>query len=929
MCDQYKDQQMVHRPVHEVTMPVNEQPIQQPKWEAYQPPEQTGDKSTLKKLRSERLRERYQELTDEQRQELHEKKEYTYTQTKSEEEILSPKAAKSQVIKNINEAITSVLGQEIYDLIKAVKMSEDERERTKTLHHSRGSQLVAEGKLVFKFDLVGSGFKQWRKDQNGFTGKEHLDSEEEYREKMRDLTEKMDRLVEKVEGSNVSALSEEERAQYEELKRKFKKLRSQTDTRSQYGESVEINGKKTKYVLKKKDQTGRKVSYSIAGSLGGLNVGDYSIENVNDYFLQISKQELKTIFEQWKASGQTGPDIHMLVRGHSRGGVSAILGPMRLQKWVNDTWPQYADFVKFEIIQYDPVAGATSNWGAKGEVDIHGDEKKLAKQGLAPLKHAETTVIYSLHTDKKAFFRPQSVKGAKRVILTPYRHNVGLDQLDESQVRELKTADGKVLQREEKAHRVGYTDLKTGEMYRQSGINELDTGLYILDQGNNLVKVTSYEQAQTIIDKALEGMHLQSSRHSIIKDVAKAWFDENRDVDQVEKAVALAHQETKTEREMLHTSEKRSVFLSKADSSKMTAVKQSIEELNALLAQPVTEQNARRQSEAIRVQYQDLIDHCNNYIRNRTPLTSTGRARKRMVEQVKKKCEAEIRFFDSFSQMVEQVLQTHQGEQISWDQVLAGARSVRMNKLSPEEQDQIGTLKNGEKKRFTRGEKDYTFQRENDILAESTFARKNVAARELSELLGVSGLYAQARFAETEVENAGKVQKVRGILTREDGGQPLAEVKKAASKEKVRLQYSQEALHQMELLRVMDVLMGYTGRGEDDYQVQLSKEQVSGGLERWTITGVTSVKNEKLFTDRSIDEIYQGEATLAKLFGHAKLTKTEKIFLGQLDGLSDELIDFRLGHALTEKELRFMKARIHMIQRLWRLEKQTGMENIN
>ena len=94
-------------------------------------------------------------------------------------------------------------------------------------------------------------------------------------------------------------------------------------------------------------------------------------------------------------------------------------------------------------------------------------------------------------------------------------------------------------------------------------------------------------------------------------------------------------------------------------------------------------------------------------------------------------------------------------------------------------------------------------------------------------------------------------------------------------------------------------------------------------------TYINMVKNEKLFTDRSIDESYQGEATLAKLCGHAKLTKTEKIFLGQLDGLSDELIDFRLGHALTEKELRFMKARIHMIQRLWRLEKQTGMENIN
>lgn len=928
MCDQYKEEQQLQAPVHEPVMPVQQQ-LQQPKWENYQPPEQTGDKSKFKKERSQRLRARYQELTQEQREELHEKKEYTYAQAKNEAEILSPKAAKSHMIKNINEAITSVLGTEIYDLVKAVKMSEDERARTVKLHHSRGSQLVADGKLVFKFDFVGSGFKQWRKDQNGFTGKEYLDTQKEYEEKMQELSAKIDRLVEKVETSDISALSEEEQKQYETLKKKFGKLRSQTDAREQYGESVEINGKKTKYVLKKTDRSGRKVSYSIAGSLAGLNAGDYSIENVNEYFLQISRQELQTIFEQWEASGQTGPEIHMLVRGHSRGGVSSILGPMKLQKWINDTWPEYADFVKFEITQYDPVAGFFSNWGAKDEIDIRGNEKELDKKGLAPLKHADTTLIYSLHTDKKAFFRPQNVKGAKRVILTPYRHNVGLDQLDESQVRELKTEDGQVLERKEKAHRVGYTDLKTGEMYRQSGINELDTGLYILDQGNNLVKISSYDQAIEIIGKAMKGMHLQWRRHGIIEDVVKAWFDENQDADQVQKQSVSKHQELKNDMHNLRASQKHSIFLKKEDSPKMAAIKQSMDDLNAMLAQPVTEQNARQQSEAIRILYQNLIDRCHTYTQNRTPITSTGRARKRMVEQVQKKCESEIRYFASYSQMLEPVLVTHQGEQLGWEQVIANVRSVRISKLSSEEQDQLDTLKNSESKEIIRGDKRYTFQRENDILAESTSARKNVAARELAELLGVSGLYEQAKFAETEVQVAGKTQKIRGILTKTDDRQPLAEVKKAAAAGKVRLQYSPQAYQQMEMMRVMDVLMGYTGRGADDYQVQLEKESVVGGVERWTITNVIAQKNRDLFTDRSMDEIYQGEATLAKVFGHATLTRSEKLFLNQLDGMGDELLDFRLCHALTAKELRFLKARIHMIQRLWRLEKQTGMENIN
>ena len=103
-----------------------------------------------------------------------------------------------------------------------------------------------------------------------------------------------------------------------------------------------------------------------------------------------------------------------------------------------------------------------------------------------------------------------------------------------------------------------------------------------------------------------------------------------------------------------------------------------------------------------------------------------------------------------------------------------------MNKLSAEEQAQIGALKNGATTELTRGDRSYTFRREDDLIAEYSPVRKNVAARELSELMGLSGLYAEAKFAETQHEG----RKMRGVLTRPDGGVPLAEVLEAKKREK-------------------------------------------------------------------------------------------------------------------------------------------------
>lgn len=65
--------------------------------------------------------------------------------------------------------------------------------------------------------------------------------------------------------------------------------------------------------------------------------------------------------------------------------------------------------------------------------------------------------------------------------------------------------------------------------------------MYILDQSNILIKITNYEDAERIIDRALKGTHLQWRRHGIIRDVVKAWFQENQNVDQLNQQSEEAH----------------------------------------------------------------------------------------------------------------------------------------------------------------------------------------------------------------------------------------------------------------------------------------------------------------------------------------------------------------------------------------------------
>ena len=162
------------------------------------------------------------------------------------------------------------------------------------------------------------------------------------------------------------------------------------------------------------------------------------------------------------------------------------------------------------------------------------------------------------------------------------------------------------------------------------------------------------------------------------------------------------------------------------------------------------------------------------------------------------------------------------------------------------------------------------------------------------------------------------------MLTRQDGGLPLADVLETVNKDpNIKLEFSPEASGQMQIMPLLDMLMGTVMREERDFEVQLEKTQAEDKKELWTVTRVVSKEHEKLFAERTLRDMIGKEITLEDLFDHP-LTDTDRRLLDRLDDISPELLDFRLCHALTKKELYFMKDRLHTIQQLWRREKLWG-----
>ena len=393
----------------------------------------------------------------------------------------------SMEIKSIKAAIKEVIPKAYGEMDKALTKPDSE-EKEVELVHALGSQYIAAGHDVIQFDIAGSGYDQFKKEYEGYGGKKEYDGNGTY-----------DTYQKKLDKDGYVWMGEK--------------------TYDSKYEGKAVKAKKTRY--------------SIAGP-GALNMNafsDYSIQEIRKRIRNIGSRALGEIFSKWKEQERNKQTplykpIHIMLRGHSRGGVAASHGAMMLKYWVQNIYPEYLQYVKFDLIQYDPVPGsdveilegksdAMERFEVKNYQGVHKGSFEIGGEKMAPLdKTSGTTVVYSMVNQPDAIhkylFAPQEVLHAKRLILTPFNHDTGLDieHVDNSQ------KDGE----QEKAHAMTYFDAKTNKAYRNSGLNELPGGVYIMDENQVMVKVDTLAQLKNIqcrthLQKDAEGFLTQQLQY--------------------------------------------------------------------------------------------------------------------------------------------------------------------------------------------------------------------------------------------------------------------------------------------------------------------------------------------------------------------------------------------------------------------------------
>ncbi len=473
-------------------------------------------------------------------------------------------------IGSVKDAVMRAVAQgKMEDPYRKYEQLKEEKTMETKLHAAHGTKLQELGGHVLEFDLAGSGYKQFQSRHAGLDGEDHY-----YRDEVLIPLEDIDKgnkwevhwtnrlpgflrtifgtpdeaqiriqnkVIDEFKQSDLQKQLEDTGSAVQEKAGSEK--RSEALIRQRFGVRSKLKGLSDKKYIYVKDRTVEKpdhtktyrLRYSMPGSQstilgcwnGARNKGEYSIQNVSEYMLTAGKQYLETIFKEWDKgnnpvkTADPSDAVTIMVKGHSRGGVSAVQGAMMLKYWLKNNYPRYEDKVKFKLLQMDPVAGFGSDHGIKRKINVVEEKRpeirqEMAERRMAPLGNSgDATVVYSLHTDHRYFFAPQSVDGAKRIILTTTNHGVNLGTVDESQKAHGDT----------KAHRKGYMDLATGEMYRGSGLHELPEGIYIADENNRLIKVPNLEVGRSIVNEVLEHTSGQEKRHERIDEMMKNWFE--------------------------------------------------------------------------------------------------------------------------------------------------------------------------------------------------------------------------------------------------------------------------------------------------------------------------------------------------------------------------------------------------------------------
>ena len=468
--------------------------------------------------------------------------------------------------QNVRDAIIKNLGRERYAAFDGLKIQEEGRaeEEDIALHHSVGSKLALEGEDVLEFNIAGSGFMNYRLPHKGMTG---YGTADDYKDEKQAKWYNKNKILTWTKLVSTESRIEEKNAAKHEQNIKVEGI---------YGKKIEntINGRKMNHIRKKESvnsEGANKTRFYLRGP-NVANTGKYSEDNLEEYILELGKQTLKNKLDEWgwlseEELSRVKP-INIIIQGHSRGAVASGLGAMRLKKWISNKYPSLLDKVNFQLIQYDPVPGDYEYFGNNAKIDHTGEKSR--KSRYMPLgEKAETTVVYSMHTQYPMMFTPQYVKNAKRIILTAADHGANLHKMDESQG---------------KTTRATYLAEKNGqvEAFRSTGLNELDEGVYIADDQNNLIKIRSLEEYDALAKSLLSGTKLQKDRHEVVRKAVAAWFTGYEERKPKEKAAPQTKAKQKTDKEAANREKLRKELTSLTTPVQLKKVQEEKEKLDKM-----------------------------------------------------------------------------------------------------------------------------------------------------------------------------------------------------------------------------------------------------------------------------------------------------------------------------------------------------------
>ncbi len=414
-----------------------------------------------------------------------------------------------------------------------------------TLQAGRGAKYMLDGESVLQFDFGGTGateLQRARLERHYATPEDQANLNSKVPFKDMKKTKGIGKFIRNCLCWLPGVWSTRRRNEYVDRYNEAAALNRQK-AKEAYGESVTLvkNGKsKTFEYIRRKDEKNTekgstKTRYTFAGP-NIINGGDYQLDNLEEYVLALGSEWLGPKLQAIADSVGQGPvpadtkKLHVMLQGHSRGGVAASMAAMRLNKWLHDHFEdKIAKLVTFDIIQYDPVPGKFSRTGIREQADL-GTNEYYDKKGnvttnmddakyLSLGEQQNSTLIYCLRTFKNHFFTPQQVFGAKRIILTVRDHNTIFSHEKTTKKKNVNDT---------KKHRSPFLNLENQTAYRGSSVNEMDEGLYFADEENVLHKVNSLEEYRNMRNNLLRGaaMSHQEKRQNILDSVAEAYFEQ-------------------------------------------------------------------------------------------------------------------------------------------------------------------------------------------------------------------------------------------------------------------------------------------------------------------------------------------------------------------------------------------------------------------